>query len=127
MAWWPQASGGQPRRCDTCTLSSKRRSSLLSIEETSFATAALAARVPVEVVAARLGDTARVIQETYASVLPASDAAAAKAVGDLFRGGAGSSLWLARDDPVPPGQEPLPQISAVRSLTCRSTGRAERI
>lgn len=58
----------------------------------SFATAALSARVPVEVVAARLGDTARVIQETYAHVLPADDAAAAKAVGDLFRGGPDSAL-----------------------------------
>jgi hypothetical protein len=58
----------------------------------SFATAALSARVPVEVVAARLGDTPRVIQETYAHVLPADDEAAAKAVGDLFRGGPGPSL-----------------------------------
>lgn len=36
----------------------------------SYATAALAARVPVEVVAARLGNTPRVIQEVYAHVIP---------------------------------------------------------
>lgn len=51
----------------------------------SFATAALVARVPVEVVAARLGDTVRVVQETYAHVIPADDAAAARLVGDLYR------------------------------------------
>lgn len=51
----------------------------------SFATAALAARVPVEVVAARLGNTARVVQETYAHVIPADDHAAAQLVGDLYR------------------------------------------
>lgn len=51
----------------------------------SFATAALAARVPVEVVAARLGNTARVVQEVYAHVIPADDAAAAQLVGDLYR------------------------------------------
>lgn len=51
----------------------------------SFATAALKARVPVEVVAARLGNTARVVQETYAHVIPADDQAAAQLVGDLFR------------------------------------------
>lgn len=51
----------------------------------SFATAALKARVPVEVVAARLGNTARVVQETYSHVIPADDQAAAQLVGDLFR------------------------------------------
>lgn len=51
----------------------------------SFATAALAARVPVEVVAARLGNTPRVVQEVYAHVIPADDAAAAQLVGDLYR------------------------------------------
>lgn len=51
----------------------------------SFATAALKARVPVEVVAARLGNTTRVVQETYSHVIPADDAAAAQLVGDLFR------------------------------------------
>lgn len=51
----------------------------------SFATAALTARIPVEVVAARLGNTPRVVQETYAHVIPADDAAAAQVVGDLYR------------------------------------------
>jgi integrase len=51
----------------------------------SFATAALKARVPVEGVAARLGNTARVVQEVYQHVIPADDAAAARLVGDLFR------------------------------------------
>lgn len=51
----------------------------------SFATAALAARVPVEVVAARLGNTPRVVQETYAHVIPADDHLAAQLVGDLYR------------------------------------------
>lgn len=51
----------------------------------SFATAALSARVPVEVVAARLGNTARVVQEVYQHVLAADDAATAKLVGDLYR------------------------------------------
>ena len=51
----------------------------------SFASAALAARVPVEVVAARLGNTPRVVQEVYAHVIPADDAAAARLVGDLYR------------------------------------------
>lgn len=55
----------------------------------SFATAALAARVPVEVVAARLGNTPRVVQETYAHVIPADDRAAAQLVGDLYRGAGG--------------------------------------
>ncbi len=49
----------------------------------AFASAALSARVPVEVVAARLGNTARVVQEVYAHVIPADDAAAAQLVGDL--------------------------------------------
>jgi len=52
----------------------------------SFATAALSARVPVEVVAARLGNTSRVVQEVYQHVIPADDAAAAQLVGDLYRG-----------------------------------------
>jgi integrase len=51
----------------------------------SFATAALKARVPVEVVAARLGNTARMVQEVYAHVIPADDAGAAQLVGDLYR------------------------------------------
>jgi integrase len=51
----------------------------------SFATAALKARVPVEVVAARLGNTVRMVQEIYAHVIPSDDAAAAQTVGDLFR------------------------------------------
>jgi integrase len=53
----------------------------------SFATAALKARVPVEVVAARLGNTARVVQEVYQHVIPADDQAAAQLVGDLYRAG----------------------------------------
>ena len=51
----------------------------------SYATAALSARVPVEVVAARLGNSVRVVQEVYQHVIPADDAAAAKLVGDLYR------------------------------------------
>lgn len=51
----------------------------------SFATAALKQRVPVEVVAARLGNTTRVVQEFYRHVIPAEDAEAAQIVGDLFR------------------------------------------
>lgn len=51
----------------------------------SFATAALAAGVPVEVVAHRLGNTVRVVRETYAHVIPASDAEAASTVADLYR------------------------------------------
>jgi len=51
----------------------------------SFATSALQARVPVEVVAARLGNTPRVVQEVYAHVIPADDQATAQLVGDLYR------------------------------------------
>jgi integrase len=51
----------------------------------SFATAALKARVPVEVVAARLGNTPRMVQEVYAHVIPAGDTRAAQLVGDLYR------------------------------------------
>jgi integrase len=51
----------------------------------SFATAALEARVPVEVVAARLGNTARMVQEVYQHHIPAEDEAAAQLVGDLYR------------------------------------------
>jgi integrase len=51
----------------------------------SFATAALKARVPIEVVAARLGNTPRVVQETYQRVIPADDQGAAQLVGDLYR------------------------------------------
>jgi integrase len=51
----------------------------------SFATAALKARVPVEVVAARLGNTVRVVQETYAHVIPSDDEDAAQLVGDPYR------------------------------------------
>lgn len=53
----------------------------------SFATAALKARVPVEVVAARLGNTVRVVQEIYAHVIPSDDQAAAQLVGDLYGAG----------------------------------------
>jgi integrase len=51
----------------------------------SFATAALKARMPVEVVAARLGNTVRVVQETYAHVIPSDDEDAAQLVGDPYR------------------------------------------
>jgi integrase len=51
----------------------------------SFATAALRARVPVEVVAARLGNTPRMVQQVYSHVIPADDQAAAQLVGDLYR------------------------------------------
>lgn len=51
----------------------------------SFASAALAAGVPVEVVAHRLGNTVRVVQEVYAHVIPADDQGAAQLVGDLYR------------------------------------------
>jgi hypothetical protein len=50
-----------------------------------LATAALEARVPVEVVAARLGDTARIVQEVYQHHIPTEDEAAALLVGDLYR------------------------------------------
>ena len=50
----------------------------------SFATAALRARVPVEVVAARLGNTPLVVQEVYSHVIPADDQAVAQHVGDLY-------------------------------------------
>lgn len=53
----------------------------------SFATAALEARVPVEVVASRLGNTARMVQEVYQHHIPAEDEAAAQLVGDLYRAG----------------------------------------
>jgi len=53
----------------------------------SFATAALTAGVQIEVVAARLGNTARVVQEVYAHALPADDQSAAQLVGDLYRRG----------------------------------------
>jgi integrase len=51
----------------------------------SFATAALRARVPVEVVAARLGNTQRMVQQVYSHVIPADDHAAAQLVGDAYR------------------------------------------
>jgi len=51
----------------------------------SFATAALEQRVPVDVVAARLGNTTRVVQEVYRHVIHAEDREAAQLVGDLFR------------------------------------------
>lgn len=51
----------------------------------AFASAALSARVPVEVVAARLGNTPRVVQDVYAHVIPADDQSAAQLVGDLYR------------------------------------------
>jgi hypothetical protein len=43
------------------------------------------ARVPIEVVAARLGNTPRMVQEVYQHVIPADDQAAAQLVGDLYR------------------------------------------
>jgi integrase len=52
----------------------------------SFATAALTSGHAVEVVADRLGNTPRVIQETYAHVLPADDEALANAVASLYQG-----------------------------------------
>jgi integrase len=57
----------------------------------SFATAALEQRVPVDVVAARLGNTTRVVQEVYRHVIHAEDREAAQVVGDLFRRPASSS------------------------------------
>lgn len=52
----------------------------------SFATAALSARVPIEVVAAaRLGNIPRIVQEVYQHVIAADDHAAAQLVGDLYR------------------------------------------
>lgn len=51
----------------------------------SFATAALAAGVPVEVVAQRLGNTVRIVQQVYAHAIPAGDAEAARTVAALFR------------------------------------------
>ncbi len=58
----------------------------------SYATAALSAHVPIEVVAARLGNTPRMVQEVYQHVIPADDQAAAQLVGDLFRKGGPASL-----------------------------------
>jgi integrase len=86
---WPD---GRPMRPRTFTVAIAR----LSVEaglprltphglRHSFATAALAARVPVEVVAHRLGNTPRVVQETYSHVIPSDDRAAAQLVGDLYR------------------------------------------
>lgn len=57
----------------------------------AFASAALSARVPVEVVAARLGNTPRVVQEVYADVIPADDQATAQLVGDLYRSNVGGA------------------------------------
>jgi integrase len=51
----------------------------------SFATAALTAREPVEVVAHRLGNTPRMVQEAYAHVIPNEDHGTAQRVGDLYR------------------------------------------
>jgi integrase len=56
----------------------------------SFATAALEARVPVEVVAARLGNTAWMVQEVYQHHIPAEEEAAVSLVGDLCRTAGGS-------------------------------------
>jgi integrase len=50
----------------------------------SFASAALSARVPIEVVAARLGNTPRMVQEVYQRVIPADRQAAEQLVGDPF-------------------------------------------
>jgi integrase len=58
----------------------------------SYATAALSARVPIEVVAARLGNTPRMVQEVYQHVIPADDQAAAQLVGDLFRNAGPANL-----------------------------------
>ena len=44
--------------------------------------------MPVEVVAARLGNTPRVVQDVYAHVIPADDQSAAQLVGDLYPGAA---------------------------------------
>jgi integrase len=68
----------------------------------SFATAALKARVPVEVVAARLGNTPRTLQEVYSHVIPADDRAAAQVVGDLF-----PAAWC--DQSVTNAAEPAPR------------------
>jgi integrase len=51
----------------------------------SFATAALKARVPVEVVAHRLGNTVAVVQDVYRHVIAAEDSEASRIVGDLYR------------------------------------------
>lgn len=83
---------GRPVHPDVLTRAVQRRAQQLGLPRIgahglrhSFASAALAARVPVEVVAARLGNTARMVQEVYAHVIPADDAEAARVVGDLFR------------------------------------------
>jgi integrase len=52
----------------------------------SFATTALQARVPVEVVAAHLGNTPRMVREVNQYAIPAEEAAA-RLVGDLYRTG----------------------------------------
>ncbi len=51
----------------------------------STGTIGITARVPIEVVAARLGNTPRLVQEVYQHVIPADDQVAAKLVGDLYR------------------------------------------
>jgi integrase len=66
----------------------------------SFATAALQARVPVEVVAARLGNTVRVVQEIYAHVIPSDDHDAAKLVGDLYRASTGRRMVASDSEKV---------------------------
>ncbi len=102
-AGWPQAGtvaddlvftwpDGRPVHPDVLTRTVRRRALQLGLPligahglRHAFAAAALAARVPVEVVAARLGNTPRMVQEVYQHVIPADDAAAAQVVGDLYR------------------------------------------
>jgi integrase len=86
---WPDGRAIHP---DVLTRTIQRISILLGLPRLtphglrrSFATAALKARVPIEVVAARLGNTARQVQDVYQHVIPADDAAAAQLVGDLYR------------------------------------------
>lgn len=86
---WP---GGAPIRPRTLTTIIARLSVEAGLPQLtphglrhSFATAALRARVPVEVVAARLGNTPRMVQQVYSHVIPADDQAAARLVGDLYR------------------------------------------
>ena len=86
---WPD---GRPIHPDVLTRTVQRTAGALGLPRIgphglrhSFATAALSAHVPVEVVAFRLGNTPRVVQEVYQHVIPADDAAAARQVGDLFR------------------------------------------
>ena len=86
---WPHGAAIRPRTLTTIIARLSVEAGLPRLTphglRHSFATAALRARVPVEVVAARLGNTPRMVQQVYSHVIPADDQAAAQLVGDLYR------------------------------------------